>query len=105
MGLVEKIKQVFVRAREGWAIDVYTRVEKDVLKILSSYTIMEKEKLQELADLLKNRPKRKPKGYTDIEKRRAELYTYIAMLDNWAEVLVKKFVEVFGESAKEITTK
>jgi len=74
-------------------------------KTSDKFVVVEKQKLQELADLLKNRPKRKPKGYTDIEKRRAELYTYIAMLDNWAEVLVKKFVEAFGESAKETTTK
>jgi len=79
MSLVEKIKQVFVRAREGWAIDVYTRVEKDVLKILSSYTIIEKQKLQELADLLKT-----------LE---ATLTTFTQ--SESFEKVDKKFVEVF----------
>lgn len=89
MRVVEKIKQIF----EKEAIDEELQpeeIERRVLKILAVH----REKLQELADLLKNRPKTHDKKY---QTHHGFHIHYNRDLDKWVEVFGKKFGEMIKE--------
>jgi len=103
MSIVEKIKQ---SCKTGLQIHDYLETHHDVecvkkcewikledfLKILSGYTIIEKQKIRELADLLKNRPYKMP-------HRRGE---YGHVVEEWFEVYEEKFVEAFSMEMKDV---
>lgn len=103
--IVEKIKQkaklgteienmLDTDVMDEWRYAAKTQWVKldDVLKILSGYTIMEKQKIRELADLLKNRPRNEK--YLLSGKRKGNR-TCSAKYEELLEK-VEKFVDVFG---------
>jgi len=83
--VVEKIKQAFMRGSLSPQLGLadLKDIEERVLKILSSYPIIEKQKLEELADLLKKRPKDIAHPHSAWER--------------WFKIYEKKFVEGFSD--------
>lgn len=98
MSLVEKIKQKAVVLYDTFGTGMKTIPLNDVLKILRE----EELKLQELADLLKNRPKMENVVALNVWKMDdAGLdILFRQKMEEWCEGFEKKFAESFDVETK-----